>query len=103
MKNLTTKENVKNLKTLISCQLDFKAMADMTDLELARTSGTLQDTNNSLAIPHKAICEQEMSVGEFVIGVFTDGFYPGEILQIQEDNVTIDSLKSCSSNRIRLG
>ena len=38
----------------------------------------------------EGLSKQEMCVEEFVIGIFTDGFYPGEVLKIQGDNITID-------------
>ena len=37
VKNLTTLDKIKKLKHLISCQLEFKGIAEMTDLENAIT------------------------------------------------------------------
>ena len=95
VKQLTTADKIKNLKHLISSQLEFKVMADMSDLEHAITGEEVTQgaVQSPVASTVETLSEQDMVVGEFVIGVFTDGFYPGEILEIQGDNITIDFLK----------
>ena len=88
---MSFEEKAKNLEMLIESQLSMKAMAEMSDLEVAIR-----------AQPHPTIIEKNSSntsqgnttyrEGEFVVGLFEDGFYPGEILKVEGDFVTIDFL-----------
>ena len=74
---------------LIESQLSMKALAEMSDLEVAIR-----------AKPHPMVRKKDSSNispgnityrdGEFVIGQFEDGFYPGEIVKVKGVSVTID-------------
>ena len=71
--NISINEKIKNLTSLIKTQLEVKELADMTDLEMAirgNSTNVIQNTNPDSS-------ELSIQVGEFVVGVFTDGFYPG--------------------------
>ena len=71
--NISIEEKIKNLTSLIKTQLEVKELADMTDLEMAirgNSTNVIQNTNPDSS-------ELSIQVGEFVVGVFTDGFYPG--------------------------
>ena len=90
-KDLTCEEKAKNLEMRIESQLSMKALAEMSDLEVAIR-----------AKPHPMVRKKDSSNispgnityrdGEFVIGQFEDGFYPGEIVKVKGVSVTIEFL-----------
>ena len=90
-KDLSCEEKAKNLEMLIESQLSMKAMAEMSDLEVAiraQPHPTISEKSSSdISQGNTTYCE-----GEFVVGLFEDGFYPGEILKVEGDFVTIDFL-----------
>ena len=95
VKNLTNKEKIQNLENLISSELDFKTMAEMEDLENAIKDKQAQNLIIEKTETSTSFNDQEntFSVGEFVIGLFTDGFYPGEVVRLDENSVTVDFLQ----------
>ena len=73
-------------------------MADMSDIENAITGEAIMQGSNQghMEPTDESLTKEEMCVGEFVIGVFRDGFYPGERLEVQGiegNNITIDFIK----------
>ena len=108
--NLTIEEKEKNLYSLINSQLDFKTLAEMSDLEQAILGGS----RNDQGIPSDALCENTFpetqqsqnsisepsnnndiwppKVGEYVFGLFDDGISPGEVKEVTADSVNIDIL-----------
>ena len=70
-------------------------MADMSDIENAITGEAIMQGSNQghMEPTDESLTKEEMCVGEFVIDVFTDGFYPGEKLEVQGNNITIDFIK----------
>ena len=80
-----------NLKTLITCQLDLKVMAEMPDLKEAINSQDENGANQtSVAQENPSSSAGKIYVGEYVIGMFTDGFYSGEVLEVDAEGVKID-------------
>ena len=115
-RNLSIQQKVRNLEQLIESQLDMKTMAEMSDLESAiRSSITEEITNPDVQQQPESQSEvdshiessrdiqqpmpQKMEVGEFAVGMFTDGFYPGEITKIEEEHVTINFLIPHQNNK----
>ena len=43
--------------------------------------------------------ELSIQVGEFVVGVFTDGFYPGEIINFEKEHITANFCSQKASNK----
>ena len=72
---ITIKEKVQNLKSLLTSQLDLATTAEMSDLEMAiregkgKTSTTPQITFQEVG--------NKIKIGEYIVGIFMDGFYPG--------------------------
>ena len=95
-KGLTVKQKVQNLKSLIETQLDMKTLADMDDLEaaireeLATTPASEQ--NPALSPDDEIVCNTnpEFQKEEFIVGLFTTGIYPGEIVAIDDDYIAAD-------------
>ena len=73
-------------------------MSEMSDLESAirQKSSTPQDTQPSISSTSNPRDPESdgltMNVGDFVVGLFTDGYYPGEIMNIDDEYVTVDFL-----------
>ena len=91
-----------NLKTLISSQLSFCALASMEDLEVAiteydvadkaqreeRTVQHLSTEADDMIIPDSESGDKEepdndLKVDEFIIVLFEDGPYPGQNFEIE--------------------
>ena len=74
----------------------MKTLADMDDLEaaireeLATTPASEQ--NPALSPDDKIVCNTnpEFQKEEFIVGLFTTGIYPGEIVAIDDDYITAD-------------
>ena len=104
-RNLSIDEKKRNLKTLISSQLNFCALASMEDLEGAITEYDVADeaqrkerrvqhlsTETDDMIPHsesgnKEEPDDDFKVDEFIIVLFEDGPYPGQILESKGDEI----------------
>ena len=113
-KGLTITEKTKNLKTLISSQLEFRALADVENLEKSISKADtdsdidilseLQDEEQATASQPKVTEKKEnvnldISPNKFVIAMFKDGPYPGEIISVTDKDVTINFLEPASINR----
>ena len=100
---LSIDEKVRNLESLIESQLDLTALAEMEDLE----SAIREDSNSDgTAAPDDIQAMEDLNVtsdgdeedvsfmkeGEFIVGLFTSGIYPGEVTKISGDMVTADFL-----------
>ena len=89
--SITIKEKVQNLKSLLACQLDLATTAEMSDLEMAiregkgKTSTTPQITFQEVG--------NTIKIGEHIVGISMDGFYPGEVVKTEIGHVTADFLK----------
>ena len=70
----------------------MKALADMADLEMDIRE------NSTTVIENRKPGSSELSfqVGAFVVGVFTDGFYSGEIINVETEHITADVLQPIS-------
>ena len=88
---LSIEEKVQNLRSLISTQLDLKVLADMDDLESAirEEDGVGADQNEDAEMIDVSSPYQR---GDFIVGLFTSGIYPGEVLSVVGDQVTADFL-----------
>ena len=86
---LPLQEKIENLKILIESQLDMKVLADMNDLEDAIRGA---EASTEMEKPMSSILPGSINVGEYVVGLFEDGFYPGEVLKIENGYVTADFL-----------
>ena len=92
-KSLTIKQKV---QSLIETQVDMKTLADMDDLEaaireeLATTPASEQ--NPALSPDDEIVCNTnpEFQKEEFIVGLFTTGIYPGEIVAIDDDYIAAD-------------
>ena len=99
----------RNLEALISSQLNFCALASMEDLEEAITEYDVEDEaqrkerivkhslseSENIRIQDSKPSDQkehddEFKVDEFIIGLFEDGVYPGQILELDEDEVRVN-------------
>ena len=112
-KGLSLVEKEKNLISLISTQLDFASLADMSDLEAAikefsssiadlevddsEEDGQTEETIN--AAPDEGDEHAHLDsdiwppkVGQFVFGLFEDGIAPGEVKSVSSNTVNIDIL-----------
>ena len=114
-KGLSVAHKVKNLESLIESQLDFKVLADMDDLESAidnaeqaqiqKQSFEKEEVEQSVSQdksptkPEKSSdnlpttapsTDHNICVGEFVLGLFDDGFYPAEVILIDDDDIEIN-------------
>ena len=100
-KGLTIKQKVRNLQSLIETQLDMKTLADMDDLEAAirEEPATTPDSEQNPTLisdddgdDDEMVCDKntEFKKEEFIIGLFTTGIYPGEIVAIDDDYITAD-------------
>ena len=78
---ISIKEKINNLKHLIECQLDLKLQADMADLENAING---QQASLQSQPPPPNASTNSICVGEYIIGLFEDGFYPGEVLKVEK-------------------
>ena len=105
-RDLSIDEKKRNLKTLISSQLNFCALASMEDLEVAiteydvadeaqrkeRTVQHLSTETDDMMIPDSESGDKEepdddFKVDEFIIVLFEDGPYPGQILESKGDEI----------------
>ena len=110
-KKLDTEQKIKNLKLLMHSQeLGMKALATMSDLaSVINLSTTVTDGNtdsDEIALDAEEITEDDtclnsepsipslrltqqtvLAKDEFILGVFEDGFYPGQVLQDSGDTV----------------
>ena len=99
-RGLSINEKKRNLKTMISSQLNFCALASMGDLDVAiteydvgdgaqrkdRTVQHLSTETDDMMIPDSESGDKEepdddFKVDEFIIVLFEDGPYPGQILE----------------------
>ena len=67
----------------------MKVLADMNDLEDAIREA---EASTEMEKPISSILPGSINVGEYVVGLFEDGFYPGEVLKIENGYVTADFL-----------
>ena len=99
---LSIKEKVRNLEQLISSQLEFSGLANMDDLEEAisscemidevdnpvRVHDTVLDTTELIPRFEDSINRQDKyKIDEFILGLFEDGVYPGQVLQVSTDSL----------------
>ena len=105
-KGLTIYQKVQNLETLITSQLEFRALAGMEDLEAAINKGDQDLVNeangNNIQNPeidakvHDTVVRED-TVGvdaetlfkeeDFIIGLFVDGPYPGKIVKVNPETI----------------
>ena len=72
--------------------MELRAMAEMCDLEDAIWDNNQAAPNESRSSTIKSN-EDNIRVGEYVVGAFTDGYYPGEVTTVLGDNITVNFLK----------
>ena len=96
---LSIDEKVRNLESLIESQLYLRTLAEMEDLESAIREDSSSDdnaaTDNVQAIEELNVSGEESCLykeGEFIVGLFTSGIYPGEVTRTSGDMVTADFL-----------
>ena len=96
---LSIDEKVRNLESLIESQLDLRTLAEMEDLESAIREDSSSDdnaaTDNVQAMEELNVSGEESCLykeGEFIVGLFTSGIYPGEVTRTYGDMVTADFL-----------
>ena len=96
----------KNLESLISTQLDLQVKADMNDLEVAITECSENvekdqqpgEANHRIYHDHSQVekdgaCQASNQTswppteGEYIVGLFTDSYYPGEVIKVEDDYV----------------
>ena len=80
---------MQNLKSLISNQIDLKVLPDMDDLErvIREEDGVGADQNEDGEMIDISPPYQK---GDFTVGLFISGIYPGEVLNVVGDHVTAD-------------
>ena len=105
-RGLSINEKKRNLKTMISSQLNFCALASMEDLDVAiteydvgdgaqrkdRTVQHLSTETDDMMIPDSESGDKEepdddFKVDEFIIVLFEDGPYPGQMLGSKGDKI----------------
>ena len=105
-RGLSINEKKRNLKTMISSQLNFCALASMGDLDVAiteydvgdgaqrkdRTVQHLSTETDDMMIPDSESGDKEepdddFKVDEFIIVLFEDGPYPGQMLGSKGDKI----------------
>ena len=107
-RNLSIDQKFRNLKSLIDSQLEFKTLADMTDLESAimNTSITADhehaenEDRTSLPTETTRTSSQEISnkmdwppkKDDYIYGLFEDGVSPGKVVSATADEVSADFL-----------
>ena len=111
-KKLSIVDTERNLKSLIDTQLEFRTMADMSDLESAIMGNVDVVDLNEIAediqpnISEDTASQSEknretevrendiwpLKKGQFIFGLFADGVCPGEVKEITEDTVNADFL-----------
>ena len=111
-KKLSIVDKERNLKSLIDTQLEFRTMADMSDLESAIMGNVdvvdldeiaediqpnISEDTASQSEKNRETEVQENDIwppkkGQFIFGLFTDGVCPGEVKKITEDTVNADFL-----------
>ena len=106
---LNIEQKRKNLESLISTQFDLPVKADMSNLETAitecsenvETEKALDDNSldKELQQLKEVTIKQDVNLtcwppneGEFIIGLFTDGYYPGEVIIVQGEYIEADFL-----------
>ena len=105
-RGLSIDDKKRNIKTLISSQLNFCALASMEDLEVAITEYHVADEaqrkermvqhlsieTDDMMIPDSESGDKEepdddFKVDEFIIVLFKDSPYPGQILESKGDKI----------------
>ena len=109
--NIEQKRN--NLESLISTQLNLQVKVDMSDLETAttecsenvETEKVFDDDSlgKELQQLKEVTINQDANLtcwppneGEFIIGLFTDGYYPVEVIKVQSEYIEVDFLVQVS-------
>ena len=104
---------MKNLESLISTQLDLQIKADMSDMETTitecsenfKTGKVLDDDSldKELQQLKEVTINQDANLicwppkeREFIIGLFTDGYYLGEVIKVQGEYIKADFLVPAS-------
>ena len=110
---LNIEQKRKNLESPISTQLDLQVKVDMSDLETAttkcsenvETEKVLDDDSldKELQQLEEVTINQDANLtcwppneGEFIIGLFPDGYYPGEVIKVQSEYIEADFLVQVS-------
>ena len=82
--NISLEEKIENLKSLIETQLYMKTLGNMSDLLVA----IQKSEEDQLASPQTTSSSNKTGtayhVGDHVVGLFEDGFYPGEIINLEK-------------------
>ena len=111
-KKLSIEDKERNLKSLINTSLEFRTMADMSNLESAimenaddvdfeeiadeiQTNISEDTVSQSEKNSKPEIRENDIwppEEGQFIFGLFTDGVSPGEVKEITDDTVNADFL-----------
>ena len=91
--NIGIMEKIQNLKSLLASQFDLATTAEMSDLDIAIREGTnVEKISTTPQVPLQDE-SSNIKVGEYHVGIFIDGFYPGEVVEIETDHITADFLK----------
>ena len=109
----------KILESLISTQLDLQVKADMNDLEVAITECSENvetdqqpgEANHRIYHDHSQVekdgaCQVPNQTswppteGEYIVGLFTDSYYPREVIKVEDDYVEAEFLIQASIAQI---
>ena len=90
---LSIDEKVINSESLSEGQLDFTTLAEMEDLEDAIREDSEADGTAAINVQAmdslnvRSDTEEDTSFkeGEFIVGLFTSGIYPGEVTQASQE------------------
>ena len=94
--NISLEEKITNLKSFIATQLDMKTLANMSDLEIAIQEGEEDQPVSPQTTSSSNKTATAYHVGDYVVGLFDDGFYPGEIIKVEKEYIMTDFLKPVS-------
>ena len=97
---LSIEEKERNLRSFIDSQLDFKTWADMSDLEavIVGSSNVEEQSNVEDEDADQQANQDDVysmwppNEERFIIGSFTDGIFPGEVIEDIGDTVRADFL-----------
>ena len=107
-RTLAVGQKVKNLTSLIDSQLDLKALADVNDLESAIIASNESSEINFMEVNEDDAQGQALSIdaswppraGDYVIGAFVDGAYPGEVCSVNGGYANCDFMVPAELNGV---
>ena len=110
-RGLSVEQKVKNISSLIDSQLDLKALADMTDLESAINALNENAPDEREEETQEIVHQEKESMkatqeckktndsdwppkqGDFIIGAFEDGVYPGSVNHVDGEYANCDFME----------